>query len=101
MPAALGEGFQESWQITKPAVHANGGIVTSQHYLASQAGAKVLEDGGNAVDAAVTTALYLGTVEPWMSGIGGGGVMMVYLAAEDRTYAVDFTMVAPRDLDPR
>ena len=100
MPAALGEGFQESWQITKPAVHANGGIVTSQHYLASQAGAKVLEDGGNAVDAAVTTALYLGTVEPWMSGIGGGGVMMVYLAAEDRTYAVDFTMVAPRDLNP-
>ena len=59
----------------------------------------MLEDGGNAVDAAVP-ALYLGTVEPWMSGIGGGGVMMVYLAAEDRTYAVDTTMVAPRDLNP-
>lgn len=100
MTDAIGEGFQESWQISKPAVHARGGVVSSQHYLASETGAAVLRDGGNAVDAAVATALHIGAVEPWMSGLGGGGVMVVYVAAERRAYAVDFTMVASGALDP-
>ena len=62
-------------------------------------GAKVLRAGGNAVDAAVATAFAIGTVEPWMSGLGGGGVMLVYSAAEDRVHGIDFTMVAPAALD--
>ena len=90
----------ENWSIRKPAVHAAGGIVTSQHYLASQIGARVLESGGNAVDAAVATGLAIGTVEPWMSGLGGGGFMIVYVAAEGRAYAVDFGMRAPYGIDP-
>ena len=96
----MSDGFIETWQIHKPAKRSRKGVVTSQHRLASAAGARVLKAGGNAVDAAVTTALAIGAVEPWMSGLGGGGVMMVYLAAENRTYAVDFTMVAPTALDP-
>jgi gamma-glutamyltranspeptidase / glutathione hydrolase len=100
MSEGLGEGFRETWSISKPAVVGRNGVVTSQHYLSSQVGARVLEAGGNAVDAAVATALHLGTVEPWMSGLGGGGVMMVYVASERKTYAVDFTMVAPEGLDP-
>ena len=90
----------EAWSIRKPAVRAAGGIVTSQHYLASQIGARVLENGGNAVDAAVATGLAIGSVEPWMSGLGGGGFMVVYVAAERRAWVVQFGMRAPGGVDP-
>ena len=95
MPQAV-----ETWCITKPAVHSEQGLVASQHRLASVVGAKVLEDGGNAVDAAVAAGVAIGTVEPWMSGLGGGGFMLVYVAAEQRTYAIDFSMRAPGSLNP-
>ena len=72
----------EHWQINKPAVHGKFGLVASQHHLASDVGARILELGGNAIDAAIATGLTLGTVEPWMSGIGGGGYMTIYLAKE-------------------
>ena len=85
----------EHWQIRKAAVLGRRGLVASQHYLASEVGANVLRNGGNAVDAAVATGLALGTVEPWMSGIGGGGYMTVYRAAEDRVDVVEFGMRAP------
>ncbi|HZD25169.1 MAG TPA: gamma-glutamyltransferase [Alphaproteobacteria bacterium] len=90
----------EFWSVRKPVVQAAGGLVASQHYLASEVGARVLADGGNAVDAAVATGLAIGCVEPWMSGIGGGGYMLVAPAGSDAVYAVDFGMVAPRGLDP-
>jgi len=86
---------QEHWQIRKAAVTGNAGLVASQHHLASDVGAEVLRSGGNAVDAAVATGLAIGTIEPWMSGIGGGGYMTVYLAAEDRVRVVEFGMRAP------
>jgi gamma-glutamyltranspeptidase/glutathione hydrolase len=93
-------GTQEAWQIRKPAVESSQGIVSSQHYDASEAGARVLAEGGNAVDAAVAAAIAIGTVEPFMSGLGGGGHMLVYLAAENRAYNVDFGMRAPLALKP-
>ena len=86
---------KEQWQIKKMAVTSNGGMVASQHHLASDVGAKILADGGNAIDAAIATGLALGTVEPWMSGIGGGGYMTVYLAKTDEVKVVEFGMRAP------
>ena len=71
----------EHWSIAKPAVYAEGGVVVSQHYLAAEAGAVVLEQGGNAIDAAIAAGFALGAVEPWMSGIGGCGFMTIYLAS--------------------
>ncbi len=97
MPAAYAP---EAWTITKPAVTSQGGLVASQHYRASAIGARVLAAGGNAVDAAVTASFALGAVEPWMSGLGGGGYLLVYRAAERRAYCIDFSMPAPRRLDP-
>jgi gamma-glutamyltranspeptidase/glutathione hydrolase len=66
-------GTIETWQIRKPAVESRHGLVASQHFEASQVGARVLAEGGNAVDAAVAAGIAIGTVEPWMSGLGGGG----------------------------
>ncbi len=85
----------EHWQIRKPAVHGDRGVVATQHHVASEVGAAVLRDGGNAVDAAVSAGLAIGAVEPWMSGIGGGGYMTVHLAGEDAARVVEFGMRAP------
>ncbi|MBT6510158.1 MAG: gamma-glutamyltransferase, partial [Rhodospirillaceae bacterium] len=87
-------------RINKPAVVSEKGLVASHHHEASAIGAEVLAAGGNAVDAAVTTGLALGVIEPWMSGIGGCGYMMVYDAESGQTHAVDFSTIASQNLDP-
>lgn len=92
--------MMQGWTITKPSVQGKGGVVSAQNRHAAEAGAAVLERGGNAVDAAVVTTLVLSVVEPWLSGIGGGGFM---LRADGRTGAVeglDFGVEAPHALDP-
>ncbi len=90
----------ETWEIKKPAVSSKGGIVVSQHKTASEIGAAVLGDGGNAVDAAVATGLAIGCVEPWMSGIGGVGQMLVYRAGQQDCHAIDFGAKAPLAINP-
>ena len=75
----------EHWSLSKPVLRSRHGLVAAQEAEAAAQGAAVLRAGGNAVDAAVVTALCLATTEPWMSGIGGGGVMLIHLAAERRT----------------
>ncbi|SVE54693.1 uncharacterized protein METZ01_LOCUS507547, partial [marine metagenome] len=85
---------KEHWHLSKPSITGGKGLVASQHYLASDAGAKILQMGGNAMDAAIATGLMLGIVEPWMSGIGGGGYMTVYQAKNDRVQVVEFGMQA-------
>jgi gamma-glutamyltranspeptidase/glutathione hydrolase len=91
---------QESWTIAKPAVVAEGGIVVAQNARAASVGAEILAAGGNAVDAAVATAFALGVLEPWMSGIGGVGLLVYGEAASGRVSVVDFAAVAPTALDP-
>lgn len=90
----------ETWNLSKPAVTGQQGLVASHHYLASEIGANILANGGNAVDAAVAASAAIGAVEPWMSGIGGGGFMLIHQAHENKTYAIDFGMRAPQALNP-
>ena len=90
----------ETWTVTKPVVSSAAGVVASQHHLASTIGARVLAEGGNAVDAAVTAGLAIGTVEPWMSGLGGCGYMLVRLARTGETWCVEFGVRSPLALDP-
>src|SRR5580658_7140046 len=63
---------------TRSMVISKGGIVASESPLASQAGVRILENGGNAVDAAIAANAMMGVVEPMMNGIGGGLFVIVY-----------------------
>src|SRR5579883_752458 len=92
---------QENWTIAKPAIISRNGIVVAQNAHAAAVGVDILAGGGNAVDAAVGTALALGIVEPWMSGIGGVGFLVYGNAAGGALHVVDFSAVAPLALDPR
>ena len=89
----------EQWDVRKQAAMGEGGVVASQHWRASVAGATVLAEGGNAVDAAVATALVLTGCEPWMCGLGGAGYMVVYKADEDRAHVADFPFRVPGEID--
>ena len=85
----------------KPAVESAGGVVAAQSRDAAAAGARILAAGGHAVDAAVATSLALGAVEPWMSGLGGGGFATIWDAKSKQIRCLDYGMVAPAELDPR
>jgi gamma-glutamyltranspeptidase / glutathione hydrolase len=71
------------------------GVVTAANPYGAEAGAKMLEAGGNAIDAAVAIAYALNVVEPQSAGVGGGGFMMVHLAATGQTFAIDTREKAP------
>lgn len=90
----------EAWSVRRRAVRARRGIVAAQHHEAARAGATILEQGGNAVDAAVAAALALAAVEPWMCGLGGSGFLTAWLADEGRAVGLDFQGVLPRGLKP-
>ncbi len=76
-------------------VSGSHGIVTAMSRDAARAGGRILHDGGNAVDAAVATALASGVSEPSMSGLGGTAYALVHDPARDRTEAVQGTARCP------
>ncbi|MCZ6809439.1 MAG: gamma-glutamyltransferase [Proteobacteria bacterium] len=76
-------------------IYDKEGMVVSSNILASEIGARVLADGGTAVDAAVAVGFALAVVRPRSGNIGGGGFMLVYSAADGRTKAIDYREVAP------
>lgn len=77
----------------------NGYAVSSSTAEATQAGLSILQQGGNAVDAAVAVALALGVTEPYSSGLGGSGVMVVYNPAENKAYSLDYYASAGSSLE--
>ncbi len=84
----------------RPVAMGVNGMVAAAHPLASQAGLRMLMRGGNAVDAAVATAAALNVVEPYMSGMGGIGLALVYLAGEGRVRALNFSGRMPKSAHP-
>ena len=86
-PQASGQAFKK-------------GVVAVANPYGAEAGAKTLERGGNAVDAAVAIAYALNVVEPQSAGIGGGGFMMIHLAHHNRTFVIDTREKAPAGATP-
>jgi gamma-glutamyltranspeptidase / glutathione hydrolase len=79
-------------------VVSTNGIVASESPLASQAGVRILESGGNAVDAAITTNAMMGVVSPMMNGMGGDLFAIVYDAKANKLYGLNASGWAPRAL---
>ena len=84
---------------TRPAIGTNG-MVSSAHPLATKAGLEILEDGGNAFDAAVAVSAALNVVEPEMSGVGGYGAIVVYDAERGKTRFLEIGSRVPESVDP-
>ena len=95
-PASESAADAASWTIYGAAPTAEGqhGMVSSGHGLASDAGARVLEQGGNAVDAAVAVGFALAAVLPAAGNIGGGG-FLVYRSNDGEVRALDYREKAP------
>ena len=79
----------------RPSIMGRNGMVTSGHPLASQAGIQTMIAGGNAIDAAISTAATLGVVEPHSSGIGGDGFILIYWAKTGTVTGINATGPAP------
>ena len=86
----------EGWLAqSRSEVMARRGMVVTSQPLAAQAGLRILQQGGNAVDAAVASAAVLSVVEPMMVGVGGDLFAIVYVAREHKLYALNASGSAP------
>src|SRR6266478_3840153 len=79
-------------------VISKNGVVAAESPLAAQAGVRILERGGNAVDAAIATNAMMGVVEPMMNGIGGDLFAIVYDAKANKLYGLNASGWAPKAL---
>src|ERR1700739_2137116 len=83
---------------TRSMVISRNGIVAAESPLAAQAGVRILEAGGNAVDAAIATNAMMGVVSPMMNGIGGDLFAIVYDAKANKLYGLNASGWAPKGL---
>ncbi|WP_342358885.1 gamma-glutamyltransferase [Terrarubrum flagellatum] len=90
----------QTFTLRKAAVRSRHGLVAAQNRHAAEAGAAALARGGNAMDAAITSALVLSVVEPWLSGIGGGGFLVHADGRTGATETLDFNVRSAAGLDP-
>ncbi|MGR8947182.1 MAG: gamma-glutamyltransferase family protein [Gammaproteobacteria bacterium] len=80
--------------------HSKSGVVVTAQYRASQAGAEVLANGGNAFDAAAAAAFALGVCEPAASGLGGQTMAVIYHSESRKKIALDGSSRAPNRVEP-
>ena len=93
-------GTRSEWIIDKTEAVSRDGMVTAMQPLAAEAGAQVLRQGGNAIDAAVATAFAIGVVEPFMSGVGGVAWLVHHEAATGTISCLDGSTVLPAAIRP-
>ena len=82
---------------TRPVIMGTRGVVTSGHYLATAAGFRIMEQGGNAIDAAAAMCFCLNLLEPQSNGIGGEVPTLIYSAKESRSVAISGMGWSPKE----
>jgi gamma-glutamyltranspeptidase/glutathione hydrolase len=91
-------GYAQDRSYGRSMVITDRGIVSTSHYLASQAGAQVLAKGGTAMDAAIAANAVLGVTEPMMNGVGGDLFLIYWEAKTGKLYGLNASGWAPRKL---
>jgi gamma-glutamyltranspeptidase/glutathione hydrolase len=81
---------------TRPVIMGTRGVVAAGHYLAAEAGLRMLEQGGNAIDAGVAMGFALAVLKPQANGIAGEAPILIYAADRRRAFAINGHGVAPR-----
>ena len=79
----------------KQIAESKNGMVTTQHFLATKVGEKILNKGGNAYDAAIAVGFTLAVVLPRAGNIGGGGFMVMHDSITNKNYSIDYREMAP------
>ena len=74
---------------------SRNGMVTTQHFIATRVGEKILSKGGNAYDAAIAVGFTLAVVLPRAGNIGGGGFMVMHDSVSNQNYSIDYREMAP------
>lgn len=92
--------FKSEKILSKAAVFSQNGMVACSNPMASRVGVNILEQGGNAFDAAIATALTLNAVEPSMCGPGGASFWLIWNAKEKKLYSLDAGTQAPNAATP-
>jgi len=100
-PQSIGENISSVDRHQPHNFIGHQGMVVTAHPLAAQAGLDMLKKGGNAVDAALAAACALNACEPFASGIGGGGFMVIYLSRLKKVTVINFREKAPALASPR
>lgn len=86
------------YSVSAEEASGKSGMIVTSNPIASEIGIEILKSGGNAVDAAVAAALAIGVAEPYGSGIGGGGAMLIYLREPDSLTYINYYECAPKML---
>ena len=97
-PALLGQQFKSVPGQGRSMVVSNLGIVAAPQFLAAQAGAHILEEGGNAIDAAIAANAVMGVVQPYVNGIGGDLFLLYYDAKSGKLYGLNSSGWTPKAL---
>ncbi|MGQ9918136.1 MAG: gamma-glutamyltransferase, partial [Bryobacteraceae bacterium] len=97
-PAARQVAPPPPYEQARPLVVTMHGIVAASNFLASQAAAKILEQGGNAVDAAIAANAMTGLVQPFVNGIGGDLFAIYYEARTGKIYGLNSSGWSPKAL---
>jgi gamma-glutamyltranspeptidase / glutathione hydrolase len=92
-PVATAGEFPAAW---RPTVYGKNGMVTAGHPAAAEAGMRILQQGGNAIDAAIATWAMQGVVEPPMTGLGADMFIIMYEAKTKSVKVINATGVAPQ-----
>jgi gamma-glutamyltranspeptidase/glutathione hydrolase len=99
-PQQPGDRPAANARATRSVVMARNGVIATSQPLASAAGLRVLQQGGNAIDAAITAAAVLAVVEPTMNGVGGDLFAIVYSARDKKVHGLNASGRAPAAATP-